>query len=87
MSVMHANRYDTIELWCEADTSTARIAGGNGPPDELTEVTCGDCLVAILAYGDMAAKRIRAIRPKDWNACPYEAHANDCDCGGRMGDR
>lgn len=26
-------------------------------------------------------------RDKDWNACPYESHANDCECGGAGGDR
>jgi hypothetical protein len=30
---------------------------------------------------------LRAARSKDWNACPYESHADDCDCGGRGGDR
>lgn len=30
----------------------------------------------------------RALRPnKNWTKCPYEAHANDCDCGGVGGDR
>lgn len=30
---------------------------------------------------------VEHARPKDWNACPIQAHANDCDCGGRAGDR
>jgi hypothetical protein len=28
------------------------------------------------------------LRPeKDWDRCPYEGHANDCDCRGMGGDR
>lgn len=59
------------------------------------DVTCGECLR--LAEADAAAT-LRAVterqrqlgnlaRPKDWNACPYESHANDCDCRGMGGDR
>ena len=27
------------------------------------------------------------MRPKDWNACPFQSHADDCTCGGAGGDR
>lgn len=30
----------------------------------------------------------RKLRPlKNWNACPYERHSDDCDCNGAGGDR
>lgn len=30
----------------------------------------------------------RDLRPqKDWNACPYASHADDCTCRGEGGDR
>lgn len=28
------------------------------------------------------------LRPsKDWDNCPYEGHADDCNCNGMGGDR
>jgi hypothetical protein len=58
-------------------------------------VTCERCLDAIEANANETSRLVRErrrqlgnlARPKDWNACPYEAHADDCDCAGRGGDR
>lgn len=38
-----------------------------------------------LAYALNCA--LRRIRKKDWSECPYESHADDCDCRGMGGDR
>lgn len=58
--VTHANRYDTIEVWCESEERWAdgnEIAGCQGPPDTLDEVTCRPCLDAIMKYGGLAMAR------------------------------
>ncbi len=31
--------------------------------------------------------QLRRARDKDWNLCPYDSHADDCDCRGMGGDR
>ena len=62
----HANRYDTL-TWCDArndwghDDDGLEIVGSSAPPESLDEVTCGECLRRIVAYGKMAARRLRAI--------------------------
>ena len=66
-AVRHANRYDSL-TWCTAREDWSQImndgidvVGEIAPPEDLDEVTCGDCLRRIAAYGEMAARRLREI--------------------------
>ena len=57
----HANKYDTIETWCDSDCFPRDehcIVGRQGPeiPD-LASVNCTDCLDAIMKYGGIAMGR------------------------------
>jgi hypothetical protein len=63
--INHANKYDTLEVWCDAEHPfgeaesygagpAAGVIGGQGPPESLDDVTCGKCLDAIMAYAGLA---------------------------------
>lgn len=68
---------------------------GDGIDGAISNCDCQACLrLALADFGERVAliktrQRIlgNLARPKDWNACPYESHANDCDCRGMGGDR
>lgn len=63
----HANRYDGLtwctarEDWSSLDDDGLNVAGETAPREDLDMVTCGDCLRRIVAYGEMAARRLREI--------------------------
>jgi uncharacterized protein YaaN involved in tellurite resistance len=58
---VHANRYDTIRTWCDADDSYAEgaeISGSSSPEaEDLATVTCRACLDGIMKYGSAAMAR------------------------------
>ena len=63
----HANRYDGL-TWCAAREDWSGltddgldVVGETAPHEDLDAVTCGDCLRRIVAYGAMAARRLREI--------------------------
>ena len=62
----HANRYDGL-TWCEAredwdaEDDGLHVVGETAPPESLGSVTCADCLRRIVAYGEMAARRLLEI--------------------------
>lgn len=58
------------------------------PPEIVAEVERQEQWIVLLTETD--ARRRRGMpkrREKDWNACPYSAHTDDCACGGTGGDR
>ncbi len=77
---MHDVTTECTEVWCEKGST-------RDASEDADVVDCKPCLTAAVQFGNEAAGRLRALRPKDWNACPYAAHSDDCDCGGRGGDR
>jgi len=60
-AIVHANKYDTIESWCETDDPDPTgfsISGRRGPEiEDLATVTCRRCLDAIMKYGGAAMTR------------------------------
>jgi len=62
----HANRYDGL-TWCDAredwstDDDGLDVVGETAPNEDLAVVTCVDCLRRIVAYGEMATRRLREI--------------------------
>ena len=49
------------------------------PGEEYLHCSCGE---------DYSFEiEIFRIRKKNWNDCPYAAHADDCKCQGKGGDR
>jgi len=75
--------HDESEVWCG---KIDYFADGE-PTMDVGYTDCGACLTMVASVGRAASGRLRDLRPKDWNACPIEAHANDCDCQGSAGDR
>lgn len=58
---MHANKYDTLEVWCgfdgDLDNKEHAVDCGSGPCEDLDSVDCLECLDAIMAYGARAMNR------------------------------
>lgn len=62
----HANRYDGL-TWCEAredwsaDDDGVRVEGDREPVELLDSVPCVECICRIVAYGELAARRLLAV--------------------------
>jgi hypothetical protein len=53
-------------------------------PGHIVESSGRDLVAAV----ERAKSRpVESYRKKDWAACPYAAHADDCVCNGMAGDR
>jgi len=81
VGVIHLQKYmhdvttECTETWCGS--------GMRGAVEDPADSDCMPCLVPPRHSGASAPHASRPCARKDWNACPYQAHADDCDCGGR----